>query len=83
MTITIDLPTETEAGLRVRARNKGQNLTEFVQNVLKREAEPTLTELLKPIRDETKRLGLTERELEVLIDSELTEVRKITPLSSR
>ena len=83
MTITIDLPTETEAGLRERAKHKGQNFNEFVQSVLKREAEPTLAELLKPIHDETKRLGLSETELEELIASELAEIRKITPLSCR
>jgi hypothetical protein len=83
MTITIDLPTEAEAGLRKRAKLKGQKLDEYVRNVLVRESEPSLAELLKPIHEETRRSGITEEELEELIDSELAEVRRETPLSSR
>ncbi len=83
MTITIELPTEAEAGLRKRARFKGQAFDEYVKGVLVRESEPTLAELLKPIHDETKRSGITEEELEELIDSELAEVRRETPLWSR
>jgi hypothetical protein len=83
MTITIDLPTEAEEGLRERAKFKGQAFDEYIRNVLLRESEPTLAELLKPIHDETKRSSITEEELEELIDSELAEVRRETPLSSR
>ncbi len=83
MSITIELPRETEAELRRKAKRNGQKLDEFVRHVLVREAEPTLAELLKPIHNETKRIGITESELEELIDSELAEVRQMTPLSCR
>ena len=83
MSITIELPSKTESQLRKRARHNGQDFDDFVRKVLEREAEPTLAELLKPIHDETKRLGLTEHEIEELIDSELAEVRRVTPLFSR
>jgi len=79
MTITIDLPTEAEAGLRKRAKFKGQAFDEYVKAYWC----ASLAELLKPIHDETKNSGITEEELEELIDSELAQVRRETSLWSR
>ena len=83
MTITPELPKETEAIIRKRAKRRGQDISTFVQGLVEREVLPTWAELVKPIHDETKRLGLTEEDIEKLVDEELAEVRKITPLSSR
>ena len=83
MTITIDVPTETETELRKRAKRRGQDFDAFLRNVLLREAEPSLTELLRPIREETKHLGVSAEELEGLIDSELTDHRRENPLACR
>jgi hypothetical protein len=44
---------------------------------------PSWEDLVKPIHEQTKKLGLTESEIEELIDEELAEVRKITPLWRR
>lgn len=83
MTITIDVPSETETELRKRAKRNGQDFDQFLRNLLVREAEPTLTDMLRPLREETKRLGLTEDELEDLIDSEIAEYRLEHPLVCR
>ena len=83
MSITIELPSETEAELRRKAKQNGQNVNEFVKNLVECEMLPSFEELVRPIHEETKRLGLTEKDIEELVDAELAEVRKITPLRSR
>lgn len=88
MTITIDISPETLRRLQISASIKGKRLENVVEEiveyaVLEEHASPTLMELLKPIHDETNRLGLSEEELEELIDSELAAVRETTPLYNR
>ncbi len=83
MTITIELPKATESKIRKRAKRRGQDVGTYVTNLVERDVLPSWEELVKPIHDETKRLGLTEKDIEELIDSELAEMRKIMPLSSR
>lgn len=83
MPITIELPKKTEAKVRKKAKSKGQDINDFVKSLVEREVPPSWEELVRPIHEETKRLGLSEAEIEELIDSELAEVRKITPLWSR
>ncbi|MGH9948385.1 MAG: hypothetical protein ACRD6X_14485 [Pyrinomonadaceae bacterium] len=83
MSITIELPRKTETKLRKKAKSSGQDVNDFVKTIVEREMLPSWEELVKPIHEETKRLGLSEAEIEELIDSELAEVRKITPLWSR
>lgn len=84
MTITIELPKKIEAELKKKARRKGQDVDTFVKTLVEKDLSlPSWDELVKPIHEQTKKLGLTESEIEELIDEELTEVRKITPLWSR
>jgi phosphotransacetylase len=83
MTITLELPKETEEKIRKRAKRRGQDINTFVLSLVEREVLPSWAELVKPIHDETKRLGLTEEDVEKLVDEELAEVRKIRRLSSR
>lgn len=83
MTITLELPKETEALIRKRAKRRGQDINTFLLSLVEREVLPSWAELVKPIHDETKRLGLTEEDIEKLVDEELAAVRRITPLSSR
>lgn len=83
MTITLELPKETEEEIRKRAKRRGQDINTFVLSLVEREVLPSWAELVKPIHDETKRLGLTEEDVEKLVDEELAEVRKIRRLSSR
>ena len=88
MTITIDVSPETLRRLSISASIKGKKVENVVEEivedaVMEEHANPTLMELLKPIHDETKRLGLSEEDLEELIDSELAAVRETTPLYNR
>ena len=83
MPITIELPKKTEAKLRKKAKSKGLDVNDFVKSLVEREVLPSWEELVRPIHEETRRLGLSEAEIEELIDSELAEVRRITPLWSR
>ena len=84
MTITIDLPKGIEAELKKKAKRKGQDVDSFVRSLVEKDLSlPSWEDLVKPIQAQTKKLGLTESEIEELIDEELAEVRKITPLWSR
>ena len=84
MTITIDLPKRIEAELKKKAKRKGQDVDTFVRGLVEKDLSlPSWEELVKPIHEQTKKLGLTESEIEEMIDEELAEVRKITPLWSR
>lgn len=85
MTITLDLPPETERRLHERAAASGQTVEFFIRQVLEREVVETggthaatgpersqsLDEILEPVRREFEASGMTEEELVKF----LTEVR--------
>lgn len=83
MTITFDLPKSAEAKLRKKAKSKGQDVNTFVKNLVEREVLPSWEELVRPIHEQTKKLGLSEKDVEELIDAELAEIRKEKPLWTR
>ncbi|MCC6452020.1 MAG: hypothetical protein IT171_03960 [Acidobacteria bacterium] len=77
MTITIDISKEAEARLKQQAQNTGKEFNTFVREMIERDAkEPTWDELVEPFHAETRRLGITDAELDELIDTELAEVRR-------
>ncbi|MGH9948908.1 MAG: hypothetical protein ACRD6X_17175 [Pyrinomonadaceae bacterium] len=83
MTLTIELPVKTEKVLRNRAERRGKKLGAFIEELLEQEVELSFEELVRPIHEETKRLGLTEKDIEELIDTELAAVRREKPLRCR
>jgi len=83
MSITIDLPRKTEKELRRRADRHGQEIGAYVRDLLEREVEFSFEELVRPIHEQSEKLGLTENDIEEMVDTELAEVRRETPLSSR
>lgn len=86
MSITIELPTKTEAKLRKLAERKGQNLEFFVNQIVEREVslQPvSLAEAILPLHEWTRSQGYTEEEIEELVDETIAEVRRETPLSTR
>ncbi len=82
MSITIELPKSTEAELRKKAKSKGQEIDEFVRGLVERELREARNndlswdELVAPIHAQTRRLGLSEKDVEELVDSEIAAYRR-------
>jgi hypothetical protein len=78
MTITLRLSPEEEKKLMERASESGQDVTSYVQRLIARDIEraETLAELLAPIHEDFRKSGMTEEELETLLEGELAEARE-------
>ena len=71
MTITIDLPSEVETALQKKAAADGKNIQTYILETLKTQAlKPSLDEILAPIRKNFADSGMTEEELDKLIENE-------------
>jgi hypothetical protein len=71
MTITIELPLEVETELRKKASADGKDFQLFVLETLKTKAfKPSLNEILAPVRKNFSDSGMTEAELDELIETE-------------
>ena len=69
MSLMIHLSPETEKRLLARATAQGQNPTEYVQQLIEKDVKtPSLGEILAPVRQEFRESGMTEEELETLIE---------------
>lgn len=79
MTLTIDLPIETERKLLARAAASGKDVATLVREAVEetlRTPLPTFTEILAPVHEDFRRSGLTGEELDTLLEGTLAEVRK-------
>ncbi len=77
MTLTIDISKEAETRLKQQAESSGKAFDIFVREMVERGAkEPTWEELVTPFHAETRRMGITDAELDELIDTELAAVRR-------
>lgn len=71
MEITIAVTPEVENILAQRAAAQGQDVKAFVENLIATQAlRPSLDEILAPVRQDFAASGLTEAELDVLVESE-------------
>ena len=71
MEITISVPKEVESVLAEKAAAEGKDIKTFVEAMIKTQAtRPTLDELLAPVRQDFAASGMTEEELNELIESE-------------
>jgi hypothetical protein len=71
MAITIDLPVDIETALRKKASADGQDFQFFVLETLRTKAlKPSLDEILAPVRKNFADSGMTEEELDELIENE-------------
>ena len=71
LTLTIRVSPDTGARLREKARSKGQDVVEYVEVMVTEQArQPTLDELLAPVRADFAASGMTEDELDALLNSE-------------
>jgi hypothetical protein len=71
MTLTIRVAPDVGARLRERAESKGQDVAEYVEVLVAEEvSRPTLDEVLAPLRADFAASGMTEDELDALVESE-------------
>ncbi|MEJ7708587.1 MAG: hypothetical protein WKF84_01715 [Pyrinomonadaceae bacterium] len=71
MTITIDIAPEKEKKLEERAKSSGQSdVAEYVQKLIDKDLElsPSLRELFAPVREDIKASGMTDAELDALLE---------------
>jgi hypothetical protein len=71
MTITIELPPEVETALQKKAAADGKNIHTYIFETLQTQAlKPSLDEILAPLRKNFADSGMTETELDELIERE-------------
>ena len=76
MTLTINLPRDVGTALEKKAKLSRRDTAEYVEYLVTKEVNrPTFDEILAPIREEFKKSGMTEMELENLIDGEIKAMR--------
>jgi hypothetical protein len=79
MTLTIDLPTETERKLLARAAATGQDVADLIREAVEEKLRtplPTFAEVLAPVHEDFRASGMTQAELDALLEGTLAEVRK-------
>jgi hypothetical protein len=75
MTLTIELPAETERLLADRAKAAGKTVEEFAVNELERAAKrPTWGEIAAPFAADFAASGMTEDELDALVEEAREEM---------
>ena len=76
MSVTVELPEPVERLLAERAAGLGKTPAVYLAEVAERElSRPlTLAEIMAPVRDEFEASGMTEAELDALIDHARQEV---------
>ena len=69
MTLEISLAPEEEVKLRGRAAALGQDLQTFVREAALEKADrPTLSELLAPVHEDTRRRGITVEQVDEAVE---------------
>ena len=82
MTVTIDLSPDEERQLQDRAAQLGQDLTAYLRTLIQEnlDAPPsdrgrTFAEILAPIHEDFQKSGMSEGELDALLEEAITESR--------
>jgi len=78
MTIVLTLPPEVEQKLRTEAARRGKEVTALVEELIDRglAVSPTLDQILAPFRREVEVSGLTDEELDALLEEAREEAWK-------
>jgi hypothetical protein len=79
MTLSIDLPPETERKLLDRAAATGKDVATLVREAVEEQLRtplPTFAEILAPVHEDFRQSGMTEAELDTLLEGTLVESRK-------
>lgn len=76
MDIRINIPAEMQEKLQQRAVASGQNVEAYVERLIEKalSGPPSIDELLAPVRKEFAESGMTEDELDALIEEAREEV---------
>ena len=76
MDITISIPTEMQEKLQQRAIESGQDVEAYVERLIEKalSGPPSIDELLAPVRKQFAESGMTEEELDALIEEAREEV---------
>jgi hypothetical protein len=76
-TLTISVPKDVEAILEKRARDKGQDVVEYVEIcIIEQARRPTLRELFAPVREQIQASGISDGELNELLESARIEAHQ-------
>jgi len=72
MTLTIHVSKDTGAILEEKAKVQGKDVSEYVEDLIEKEIDKpkTLDEILAPVRESFAQSGMTEEELDDLIENE-------------
>ncbi|MDQ3322336.1 MAG: hypothetical protein M3525_07890 [Acidobacteriota bacterium] len=72
MTLTIQVPENIGAILEERAKGNGKDIAEYIESLIEQDIDKrkTLDEILAPVRRNFAESGITEDELDELIESE-------------
>ena len=72
MTLTIQVPKNIGVVLEEKARNQGKDVAAYVENLIEKDIDrrKTLDEILAPVRKDFAESGMTEDDLDELIESE-------------
>jgi hypothetical protein len=79
MSILIELPAETERKLLALAATRGTDVATLVREAVEeklRSPLPTFAEVLGPVHEDYRKSGMTEAELDALLETTLAEVRQ-------
>ena len=77
MTLTISLPPEDEKKLAQRAAASGKDVGSYVQQLIRRDIDqPGFAELLAPIHQAVRESGVSETELDSLLQSAVVQSRE-------
>jgi predicted transcriptional regulator len=82
MTITINLPPATLEQLKAEAQATGKDVETVVREAVETKLarrKQTFAEILKPVHDAIEASGMSEEEVESLVDKELKAVRAQRP----
>lgn len=71
MTVQVELTTDEEAALKRRARIRGEQLEDYVKRLVRRDIDSAaeLERILGPFRDQVEASGITDDDLECLLES--------------
>ena len=71
MSATITIPPDLEQKIAERAASKGLRIEEYVRDVLRRDTESiSLEEILAPVRQQFAASGISEGDLDIIVEEE-------------
>lgn len=78
VTVKLSLTPAEERMLVARATEKGQDVANYLRTLVEEDLKqsPTLSQILAPVHEDFRKSGMTDQELDILLEGELAEVRK-------